>query len=67
MNVRSGPGSVCGYSVVDRSVTFMRPDLQLTESSVYSRLPGLHIEAGSYPIQVTPEWEYCASKFKHFR
>ena len=61
MTLKSGPGAVCGYSVVDRSVTYARPDLQLTESNIYSRLPGLHIQAGSRPSQVTPDWEHCAS------
>lgn len=64
MILTSGPGSICGYSVVDRSVTYARPDLQLSESNVYSRLSGFHIEAGSRPSQITPEWEYCASNPK---
>ncbi len=59
MNVKSSAGSICGYSVVDRSVTYARPDLQLSESNIYSRLPGFHIPSGSYPQQVTPDWKYC--------
>lgn len=62
MNLKSSPGSICGYSVVDRSVTFARPDLQLTEANIFSALPSLHLEAGSGPSQVTSQWEYCASK-----
>jgi hypothetical protein len=61
MQLTGGPGSFCGYSVVDRSVTYMRPDLQLTESKVYTHLPNFHIESGRHPFQVTPEWEYCRS------
>lgn len=60
MNLKSSFGSICGYSVVDRSVTYARPDLQLSESTVYNRLPNFHISAGSYPFQVTSDWEYCA-------
>jgi hypothetical protein len=66
MNLKASAGSICGYSVVDRSVTYARPDLQLSESNIYSWLPGLHIPAGSYPQQVTPDWKYCEkSKTKY--
>ncbi len=57
--MRAEPGSLCGYSVVDRSVTYVRPDLQLKESDVYDRLPDMTIDPAAAPIQATPEWEYC--------
>lgn len=62
MNLKGTAGSICGYSVVDRSVTYARPDLQLSESKIYNRLPDLHIPAGSSPQQVTPDWKYCEKK-----
>jgi hypothetical protein len=66
INLKASAGSICGYSVVDRSVTYARPDLQLSESNIYSWLPGLHIPAGNYPQQVTPDWKYCEkSKTKY--
>jgi hypothetical protein len=66
LNLKGSAGSICGYSVVDRSVTYARADLQLSESNIYNRLPGLHIPAGSYPQQVTPDWKYCEkSKDSH--
>ena len=66
LNLKGSAGSICGSSVVDRSVTYARADLQLSESNIYNRLPGLHIPAGSYPQQVTPDWKYCEkSKDSH--
>lgn len=64
MNLKGTAGSICGYSVVDRSVTYARPDLQLSESKIYNRLPDLHIPAGSSPQQVTPDWKYCEKSAK---
>lgn len=66
LSLKGSAGSICGYSVVDRSVTFARPDLQISESTVYSRLPSFHISSGNYPFQVTPDWEYCANS-KHLK
>ena len=61
LTLKSGPGSICGYSVVDRSVTFIRPDLQLSESKVLSPLSNFNIDKYSWPRQVTPDWEYCTA------
>lgn len=60
MNLKASPGSFCGYSVVDRSVTYARPDLQLTETTIYDWLLQFHISSDQYPRQVTPDWEYCS-------
>ena len=60
LTLKSGSGSICGYSVVDRSVTFIRPDLQLSESKVLSPLSNFHIDQFSWPYQVTPDWKYCS-------
>ena len=61
LNLKGGPGSLCGLTVVDRSVTYMRPDLQLSESNILQRLDQYHIDQYSYPSQVTPDWEYCVT------
>lgn len=62
LHLKSTPGSLCGYSVVDQSVTFVRPELHLSESNVYNVLPMYHINSGAWPYQVTPQYEYCHSK-----
>ena len=59
LNLKSGAGSVCGYLVVDRSVTFIRPDLQLSESKVLSPLTNFHINKYNWPYQVTYDSAYC--------
>ena len=59
MKLKSGAGSICGVAVVDRSVSFMRPDLQLSESKIYQRLDAFHIGPHSEPRQVTRDWIYC--------
>ena len=59
LTLKSSPGSICGYSVVDRSVTFIRPDLQLSESKVLRPLSNFHIDQYSWPRQVTYDYEYC--------
>ena len=59
MNLQSAPGSICGYSVVDKSVTFTRPDLQLSPSNIFNRLPDFHIDHWSGPRQVVSDYQYC--------
>ena len=59
LNVEGGAGSLCGLAVVDRSVSFMRPDLQLSESKIFQRLDDFHIGPFSQPSQVTDDWQYC--------
>jgi len=66
LNLKSGAGSLCGLTTVDRSVTFTRPDLQLSESKVYDPLHKFHISSHAYPYQVTSDYDYCRKSINFF-
>ena len=67
LNLAGAPGSVCGYSVVDKSVTFTRPDLQLSPSDIYKKLSNYHISRWGGLSQVVNDWEYCPRDREPFR
>uniref|UniRef100_A0A8C9DG53 Alpha-2-macroglobulin like 1 n=1 Tax=Prolemur simus TaxID=1328070 RepID=A0A8C9DG53_PROSS len=55
LQLRAAPGSLCAVRAVDESVLLLRPETELSNSSVYGMFPFWY---GQYPYQVA-EYDEC--------
>ncbi|XP_051059496.1 alpha-2-macroglobulin-like protein 1 [Phodopus roborovskii] len=55
LQLQAAPGSLCAVRAVDESVLLLRPERELSNSSVYGMFPSWHT---SYPYQVA-EYDEC--------
>ncbi|XP_006875521.1 PREDICTED: alpha-2-macroglobulin-like protein 1 [Chrysochloris asiatica] len=55
LELQAAPGSLCAVRAVDKSVTLLRPERELSNSSVYGMFPFWY---GHYPYQVA-EYNEC--------
>ncbi|XP_065561452.1 alpha-2-macroglobulin-like protein 1 isoform X3 [Artemia franciscana] len=59
LSVSGKKNSICGSVVVDKSVTFLEPENQLDENTVFDRLADFSIKRYDGTSEVTPDYQYC--------